>query len=88
MLHISEDYFHPGLRQTAFYHGIPVEDPQYDLDQDVIDSKLVPIGGNADTPMEDVGGENVVTPRANRSIRLRKYWNHFKWFYSEPGCGL
>jgi len=55
MLHISENCFHQGLRQAAFYHGVSAEDPCYDLDKDVVDGKLVPIGGNVDTPMEDVG---------------------------------
>jgi len=64
MLRISEDFFHQSLRQVAFYHGVPVEDPRYDLDKDVVDGKLVPIGGNIDTPMKDAGGENVITPQA------------------------
>ena len=56
MLCISEECFHQGLRQTTFFHGIPTEDSCYDLDKDVVDGKLVPIGGNADATMEEVEG--------------------------------
>jgi len=71
MLRRSEDYFHQELRQSALYHGIPLKDPQYDLDQDVVDGKLVPIGGNADNPMEDKGGENVV-PQAEPELSFEE----------------
>jgi len=64
MMHISEDCFYQGLRQAAFYHGVPAEDPRLDLDKDVVDGKLVPIGRSADTPIESVGGEDVLTPQA------------------------
>jgi len=63
MLRISKDCFYQGLRQATFYHGVPVEDPRYNLDKDMVNDKLVPIDGSVVTPM-DVGGENDATPQA------------------------
>jgi len=63
MLRISEDCHPQGLWQVAFYHDVSVEDPHYDLDKDVVDVKLVPIGGNVDTATEEANdGENDVNP--------------------------
>jgi len=65
MLRISKDCFHQGLWQAAFFHGIPAKDPLYDLNKDVIYGKLVPIGGNVDTTMEEAnGGGNDANPQA------------------------
>jgi len=76
MLCISEDCFHQGLRQTTFYHSVPTEDPRYDMDQDVVDWKLVPIGGNADTSMkETAGGENAINPQAEPKPSFEELFN-------------
>jgi len=79
MLRITEECFQQGLRQTAFYHDVPTVDPRYDLDKDVVDGKLVQIGGNVHTTMEEAKGEeNVVNSGPSRSHLSRKYLNLFK----------
>jgi len=80
MLHISEDYFHQGLRQVAFFHGIHAEDTRYDIEKDVVEGKLVPIGGGVDEVME-----RLPHPAMNRSHLSRNYLNRFKWIYPGPG---
>jgi len=45
MLSINEESFKQGVRQVAFYHGVPVDDERYDSNMDVIDGKLMPLGG-------------------------------------------
>jgi len=73
MLRISEDCFHQGLRQAAFYHDVLAEGPRYDLDKDVVDGKLVSIGRNVDTVMEQAkGGENDVNPQAEPEPSFEK----------------
>jgi len=57
MFHISEEYFHQGLRQAAFFHGIPAKDARYDIEKDVVEGKLVSVGGGADEEMKEAGGE-------------------------------
>ena len=42
MLRISEESFNQGVRQVAFFHGVPVEDTRYDPGMDVVDGRLVP----------------------------------------------
>jgi len=38
----------------------------------VVDDKLVPIGGNVDTPMEDASGENIVTLQAKSELSFEE----------------
>jgi len=45
--------FYQGVRQTSFFHGVPSEDWWYDLEKDVVNGQLVPLGGGADHVMED-----------------------------------
>jgi len=63
MLHISDDCFHQGLCQVAFFHNMPAEDTQYDVDKVVVEGKVVRIDGGMDEAMKDAEGnaENVTT---------------------------
>jgi len=45
MLQVSEESFNQGVRQVAYYHDVPSDDPQYDLCMDAVDGKLMPLGG-------------------------------------------
>jgi len=65
MLRITDDYFHQGLRQVAFFHGIPIEDSRYDIEKDVVEGKLVTINRGVDEVMKDANGEgeNVFAPQ-------------------------
>ncbi|KAK7335424.1 hypothetical protein VNO80_27261 [Phaseolus coccineus] len=42
-----------GVRQVAFFHSAPENDPHYDVDKDVINGRLVPLGGDVDALMEN-----------------------------------
>jgi len=53
MLKINEECFYQGIRQTTFYHEVPMEDLRYDLNKDVVNGELVPFGGNAENVMEE-----------------------------------
>lgn len=37
----------------AFYHGVSADEPRYDLNQDVVHGKLVPLEGGDDTMMDE-----------------------------------
>jgi len=37
MLRVSEESFNQGVRQEAFFHGVPAEDARYDSGMDVVD---------------------------------------------------
>ncbi|KAK7373397.1 hypothetical protein VNO80_06804 [Phaseolus coccineus] len=51
-------------KKTKLKRGL-AKDPRYDLDKDVVDGKLVLIGGgNVDTATEEGGEENVVNLQA------------------------
>jgi len=54
MLRINVESFQHGVRKVAFFHGVPMDDPRYDLNKNVVDGKLVPVGRNADTIMEEL----------------------------------
>jgi len=45
MLKINEESFKQGVRQVAFFHGVPANDEQYDSNMDVVDGQLMPLGG-------------------------------------------
>ncbi|XP_068472816.1 uncharacterized protein [Phaseolus vulgaris] len=45
MLRVSEESFNQGVRQVAFFHGVPTDDDRYDPGMDVVDGRLVPLGG-------------------------------------------
>jgi len=45
MLRINEESFNQGVRQVAFYHGVPADDERYDSNMDVINDQLMPLGG-------------------------------------------
>jgi len=62
MLGISGKYFRQGLRQAAFFHGIPVEDSQYDIEKDVVEGKLVPLDRATDEEMKETNGGENTTP--------------------------
>ena len=69
MLSIDEESFRQGVRQVAFFHGVPVDDERYDSNMDVVDGRLMPLG-------EDEAEENDQTicpvaemPRANDTVR-------------------
>ncbi|KAL9284942.1 hypothetical protein ACSQ67_024699 [Phaseolus vulgaris] len=53
MLRINEESFYHGIRRVAFYHDVPMDDPRYDLNKDVVNGELVPLGGNAENVMEE-----------------------------------
>ena len=57
MLWINEESFQQGVRHVAFYHCVPVDDSHYDLNKDGVNGKLVPLGGNVDTVMEETEDE-------------------------------
>jgi len=44
MLRINEESFNQGVRQVAFFHGVPTDDSRYDLGKDVVNGQLVPLG--------------------------------------------
>ncbi|KAK7353939.1 hypothetical protein VNO80_19395 [Phaseolus coccineus] len=50
-----------GVRQVAFYHGVPIDDSRYDISMDVIDGKLVPLSEGVDTMMEENKEEDEMT---------------------------
>ena len=61
LLRICEECFWQGVWKATFYYNIPAEEPLYDLDKDVINGKLVPIGGEVYSTMEETKErENVV----------------------------
>jgi len=60
-LRISNQCFYQGIRQTAFFHVIPLEDDRYDVDKNVIDGKLISVDGDKDEDVE-VQGENLGEP--------------------------
>jgi len=66
MLSINEESFNQGVRQVAFYHGIPADDPRYDSGMDVINGQIMPLGGE---DAEDVDQENEVveTPQLDET---------------------
>jgi len=45
MLKINEESFNQGVRQVAFYHGVSADDERYDSNMDVVDGRLMPLGG-------------------------------------------
>jgi len=45
MLRVSEESFNQGVRQVAFFHGVSADDSRYDPGMDVVDGRLVPLGG-------------------------------------------
>jgi len=45
MLKINEESFNQGVRQVAFYHGVPADDERYDSNMDVVDGRLMSLGG-------------------------------------------
>jgi len=53
MLRINEKSFYQGIRQVGFNHGTSMDDPRYDLNKDVVNGKLVPLGENADDAIEE-----------------------------------
>ena len=44
MLSINEQSFRQGVRQVAFFHGVPSDDERYDSNMDVVDDHLMPLG--------------------------------------------
>jgi len=70
MLSINEESFNQGARQVAFYHGVSADDERYDSNMDVVDGRLVPLGGeeakDIDQLMED---PTVETPQADDTIQ-------------------
>jgi len=44
MLSINEQSFRQGVRQVAFFHGVPDDDERYDSNMDVVDGRLMPLG--------------------------------------------
>jgi len=89
MLWISEEFFQQGVRQTAFYHNIPVEDPRYDLEKDMVDGKLVPLGENVDAVMDENKWENDTRwNRLSQSHHLRRSLRLFNWIYWTRIVGL
>jgi len=60
MLSINEESFNQGVRQVAFYHGVPVDDPRYDSGMDVINDQLMPLGAE-DAEDIDQGNQTVET---------------------------
>jgi len=55
MLRINEESFNQGLRQAAFFHGIPADDSRYDLGKDVVNDRLVSLGEDADDASQVMG---------------------------------
>jgi len=53
MLQISEESFRQGIRQVAFFHGVAADDRCYDSSNDVVNDKLMPLGGGTDEVMVD-----------------------------------
>ena len=54
MLSINEESFKQGVRQVAFFHGVPADNERYDSNMDVVDGQLMPLGGeDNDQPMDD-----------------------------------
>jgi len=45
MLSINEESFKQGVQQVAFFHGMPTDDERYDSNMDVVDGRLMPLGG-------------------------------------------
>jgi len=57
MLSISEEYFRQGLCQAVFFHDIPAEDSQYDIEKNVVEGNIVSLGGGNDEEMKETNGE-------------------------------
>jgi len=53
MLHINEESFYQGIQQAAFFHDVRSEDSRYDLEKDMVNGQMVPLGGGVDHVIED-----------------------------------
>ncbi|KAK7335054.1 hypothetical protein VNO80_26824 [Phaseolus coccineus] len=42
-----------GMRQVAFFHSVPENDPRYDVDKDLINGRLVSLDRDVNALMED-----------------------------------
>ena len=62
LIRISKQSFNQGIRQTTFYHGVPIDDSSYDEEKDVIDGKLVSVGGDEEEDEVEGQGENLDRP--------------------------
>jgi len=62
MLSINEQSFRQGVRQVAFFHGVPDDDERYDSNMDVVDGQLMPL---EDEEAEE--NEQTVDPMAEAS---------------------
>jgi len=71
MLKINEESFRQGVRQVAFFHGVPTDDERYDSNMDVMDGRLMPLGGEEakdndelvdDQTAEMPQGDDIVQP--------------------------
>ncbi len=69
MLSINEQSFRQGVRQVAFFHGVPDDDERYDSNMDVVDGRLMPLGdeeaeesGQTADPMAVASQEDGIRP--------------------------
>ena len=75
MLCINEESFYQGVRQAAFIHSIPSEDSRYDLEKDVVNGELVPLGGGADSVDHEMEDQQIEIAQPSIGLDyLRNAW--------------
>jgi len=71
MLRINEGILNQGVRQVAFFHGVPADDSRYNLGKDVINDQLVPLGGeDAEEDDQVIEDPPVETSQPDETIEI------------------
>ena len=69
-MRVSEESFNQGVRQVAFFHGVLAEDSWYDLEKDVVNSQLVPLGEGTDNSNQTMEDQSIETAQPDETIEI------------------
>jgi len=55
----TSNVFFQSIRQDAFYHAVPLDDDWYNIDKDVVNGKIISVGGDKEDVVAKGQGDNL-----------------------------